>query len=344
MKRTIAGKNYQFGETAIPIGKLRFWPENPRIYADIHSRYGRKVSKMKPAKLQKNIYEKLKTRKDIHELRRHIEDEGGLAEPLIVRKNNQNGNYDVLEGNRRLAACMMIEEATKVNKQPKLTCEVMPKNFPKSHIFTLLSTLHVPGKLQWDPFVKASLVARRFEELKKEKNSEDAALGTARKEFSTTTPKVKAFIANINLMKWAKEKNTEKYSYYDVLNCDKIVYEDLKNYNLKRRWVDSIQTWTKQAGEFRAAVKAVVTDSEALEKFREGVLNLEESAQQARDSGNTDVVYQRVRKFRTSIENAKLGFEKMKAKDPVVPKLQSEFKSLKALAEDVIKILGKKNG
>lgn len=344
MKRTIAGKNYQFQEIGIPIKKLRFWPGNPRVYESIHSRYGGRFSKLSSTKLQEKIYEEFKKRSDIHELQRHIESEG-LAEPLIVRKNSQSDTYDVLEGNRRLAACLIMKKKNKSNKQTEssLACEVVPKKFPENHISTLLSTLHVPGKLPWRGFAKASFVTRRFKALKKEKNSQGAALEKTKEEFSATKHDVEMFIENINLMEWAEENNTEKYSFYDVLNRDRVVRVDLRNPRFRRRWVSSIRTWRKQANLFRSAIKAVVKDPEALEKFRKGNLSLEEAAQQAEDSGSTNAIYQRVKKFRISIKNAESSFRRMEGKDPVLPRLKSEFEDLKALTEDIIEILSKKN-
>lgn len=286
----------------------------------------------------------MKTRKDIYELREHIET-GGLAESLIVRKNNQDDTYDVLEGNRRLAACLMIEEANPKKKtELSLSCEVVPKKFLNSHIFTLLSTLHVPGKLPWNAFAKASLITRRFEALRKEKYSKDAALEKTMVEFSEKKSEVKTLIANIDLMKWSNEKKTGKYSYYDVLNRNRVVRADLRELHLRKRWVDSIQTWNKRASGFRDAIRSVIMDPTALDKFRKGALELEEAAQQAIDSGSTDEIYQRVKKFRISIENVKPRFKRMEGKDSVIPKLKFEFENLKALTEDVIKILGKKNG
>ena len=350
MKRTIANTDYQFKEDDISIAKLRFWPENPRIYADLYSLYDENAPDFTNPQLQQKIYDELRSHDDVRELREQIEN-AGLMEPLIIRQNSRDNVYDVLEGNRRLAACRMIIERAKgrkltetIKKFSTISCEVVPKNFPENHVFALLGTLHITGKLPWEPFAKASYVKRRVEALKKGGLPEDSALESAGKEFGETKQTVKIFIANIDLMKYAEEQKTTKYSFYDVLNRNITTRRDLEEDELKRRWVESIREWSGKATEFRASVKATVKDPRALKAFRAGKLNLEESAQRAEDNGSTDVIYQKVKKFRGSIANAKPRIKKMDSTDKVFKKLRFEFKHLKTLANEIFNILEKKSG
>ena len=350
MKRTIANTDYQFKEADISIEKLRFWPENPRVYAEMHSLYGEDTPDLTSSQLQQKIYDKLKNQNDVRKLREQIES-AGLMDPLIVSKSSRGDTYDVLEGNRRLAACRMVLERAKnkgqedlIKRFSNLSCEITPKYFPESHIFTLLGTLHVTGKLQWEPFAKASYVKRRVEALIEEGLHEDTALQNASNELGDKKPTIKTYVANIDLMKYAKEKKTTKYSFYDVLNRNTETRKDLKDVNLKKRWIKSIREWEGEATEFRAAVSITVKDSRSLKKFREGKLSLIDAAQQAINNGSTDTIFQKVSKFRTSMANAKPRLKKMDVTDKAFSKLKFEFKRLKALSKELFDILEKKSG
>ena len=351
MKRTIANTDYQFKETDIPIEKLRFWPENPRVYAEMHSLYGEDTPDLTQTQLQQKIYDKLKSHNDVRKLREQIES-AGLMDPLIIRKNSRGDTYDVLEGNRRLAACRMILERAKNKKQKdliqrfsNLSCEITPENFLESHIFALLGTLHVTGKLQWEPFAKASYVKRRVEALKKEGLSEDTALQSAADELGEKKPTINIYVANIDLMKFAEEKETTKYSFYDVLNRNRVVRKDLEDNDLKKRWVKSIREWEGEwSTKFRTAVKMTVKDSKALKKFRENKLSLVDAAQQAINNGSTDAIFQKVSKFRAAMTNAKPRLKKMDVTDKAFSRLKFEFKRLKTLSNEIFDILEKKSG
>lgn len=350
MKRTISNTDYQFKETEISIEKLRFWPDNPRVYAEMHSLYGEDTPKLTPSQLQEKIYDKLKSQNDVRKLREQIEN-AGLMDPLIVSKNNRGDTYDVLEGNRRLAACRMILERAKnkgqkdlINRFSNLSCEITPKDLPESHIFALLGTLHVTGKLQWEPFAKASYVKRRVEALIEEGLHEDTALQNAGDELGEKKPTIRTYVANIDLMKYAKEKKTTRYSFYDVLNRNTEVRKDLKDTNLKKRWIKSIREWEWEATDFRTAVGMTVKDPRSLKKFREGKLSLVDAAQQAVNNGSTDTMFQRVNKFRTFMAKEKPRIKKMDVTDKAFSKLKFEFKHLKTLSNELFDILEKKSG
>lgn len=350
MKRTISGKDYQFKEADIPIEKLRFWRENPRIFAEVHSPYGAPSSDFTDLQIQQKIYEKLKSTEhsNVRELREQIE-QSGLTDPLIVRKNSEHGGYDVLEGNRRLAACKMILERYEgksrvdlIKRFSSLSCEIAPDKFPDNHVFALLGTLHISGKINWPPFAIASYVKRRVEALEKGGLSKDIAMEQAAREIGYRKPEIETRIAIINLMKYAKEKVTEKYSFYDVLTRNRVVRKDLEDKTLKKHWINSIHEWgERRALDYRSAVQAIVKDPRSLKKFQDGKLDLEAAAQQAEASGSTDVIYQRVKRFRISIVNAKPYLKKVSTADFSFQKLKFEFGKLEQLANDINRILDK---
>lgn len=348
MKRTIAGKDYQFKEADIPIKELHFWPENPRIHAELYSPYNTTPDFTDP-QLQQKIYDKLKgtEHSNVRDLREQIE-RSGLTDPLIVRRNFKHHAYDVLEGNRRLAACKMILEryegksrADLIKRFSSLSCEVAPDNFPDSHVFALLGTLHISGKIDWEPFAIASYVKRRIEVLEKEGFSKDVAMDRAAAEIGYKKQEIETRIATVNLMKYAKEKETTKYSFYDILVRNRVVHKDLEDKILKKRWVDSIREWQQRALDYRSAVQATVKDPKSLKKFQDGKLSLKRAAQQAEDSGSTDIMYQKVKRFRISMVNAKPRLKEIKTTDTAFQKLKYEFDKLERLINDITRILDK---
>ncbi len=348
MKRTIAGTEYQFEETDIPIEKLRFWPENPRIYADIYSLYDEDTPDFTDPQLQEKIYSELKKRNNIRELRGQIE-ASGLADPLVVRKSDQDDTYDVLEGNRRLAACKMVLEKGKSKKQTdlikrfsSLPCEMAPEHFSENHVFALLGTWHITGKLQWNPFAKASYVKRRVEALKKEGNSEDSALDITGKELGEKKSTVKALVENIDLMKEANEQDSGKYSFYEVLNSNRTTRKDLKNDDYKEQWFEAVRKWKGKAIDFRETIKAAAKNQKALDKFRAGKLTLIRAAEQAENDGSTSVIYQRANKFRRFIADEKPRLKQLDVTDKSFKKLKYEFRVLKTLTTDIFSTLDKK--
>src|SRR5260221_6351119 len=72
--------------------KLKFWPDNPRLYTAVRGN-GNVPS-------QEDIQVRLLEMDHVKALVYDIDLNGGLIEPLIVRDDT----YDVLEGNSRLAA------------------------------------------------------------------------------------------------------------------------------------------------------------------------------------------------------------------------------------------------
>ena len=93
--------------------KLRFYPENPRVYSVVHG-HGKL-----PA--QEEIQNRLFQMEHVKVLVQDIRANGGLIEPLIVR----DGTFEVLEGNSRLAAYRFLAK-TNPMKWGYVKCTVLP--------------------------------------------------------------------------------------------------------------------------------------------------------------------------------------------------------------------------
>lgn len=338
MKRKILKEEYNFPESSISIEKLRFWPENPRIYSEVFSFYEEnKHEDLNSPQLQEKIFQILKDRDDVRELRRQIEEAGGLTEPLIVRKS-LDGNYDVLEGNRRLAACQMIRERSNENSElynsvSSLMCEVVSKDVEEGVIFSLLGTLHIKGKHPWEPFAKACYIKKRLDDT-------NGDLSLVEKEVGESQKEIQIQVENIKLMKEADESKESRYSYYDVLNRNRKTQKEIKNSQPNRtRLLEAAKTWSGTAQEFRKDIKDAFDDNKATKKFLKGNKELEEAAEEAREKGSTNVILKRIESFRNSMSKNK---KEIISSIPTTPKLRYEFNKLKRVIEKIDKELEEK--
>lgn len=338
MKRKILKEEYDFSEKSISIEKLRFWPENPRIYSEVFSFYEEnRHEDLNSPQLQEKIFQILKNRDDVRELRRQIEEAGGLTEPLIVRKS-LDGNYDVLEGNRRLAACQMIRERSDENSElynsvSSLMCEVVSKDVKEGVIFSLLGTLHIKGKHPWEPFAKACYIKKRLDDT-------NGDISLVEKEVGESQKEIQIQVENIRLMKEADESKESRYSYYDVLNRNRKTQKEIKNSQTNRtRLLNVAKTWSGTAQEFRKDLKDAFDDNKATKKFLNGNKELEESAEEAREKGSTNVILKRIEVFRKSMSKNK---KEIISSIPTTPKLKYEFSKLKRIIEQIDKELEEK--
>ena len=335
MKRVIQNKEYNFSESDIFIRKLRFWPENPRVYSEIYG--STEYENSDKSLLQEKIFQTLKNRNDVRELRQQIESTGGLTEPLIVR-NLDDDYYYVLEGNRRLAACRIIidrntDKDSKLYKSvSSLRCEVVGEDINESVIFSLLGTLHIEGKHPWTPFEKAHYLKRRL------KDTGD--LSIVSRESGERSRKVQTQIDNIKLMEEAGEENEARYSYYDTLNRNRKTKKAMEDSpSNKKKLLEMAKTWDGAATHFRDDLKATFDDRNATKKFLRGNKNLEDAAEEAREKGSTNVILKKIRTFRESMSEEK---KEIISSISTNPNLKYEFNKLKRTIEQIDKELEEK--
>ena len=99
-----------YEEMQVSVERLAFYPENPRIYSQFAGSGDR---------TQENIQAKLEGMNHVRELRFQIDRDGQVNEPLfcirIVDPESElygEYEYQVLEGNRRLAALRMNKKGS----------------------------------------------------------------------------------------------------------------------------------------------------------------------------------------------------------------------------------------
>ncbi|MDD5030675.1 MAG: hypothetical protein PHH58_14460, partial [Rhodoferax sp.] len=104
-----------------------------------------------------------------------------LAEPMICRKDN--GRFTVVEGNRRLAACLILAGDARAIDQKKYTeqfqalrdqhkkpkfdrvpCIVFESHESERDLLAYLGVRHIASSQGWDSFAKAAWIARAVEQ------------------------------------------------------------------------------------------------------------------------------------------------------------------------------------
>ena len=133
--------------------KLRFFPDNPRVYSVVRAN-GKQPT-------QEEIQQQLSELEHVKELREDIKRNGGLLEPLIVR----GGSFEVLEGNSRLAAYRQLATKEPI-KWAMVKCTLLPHDVQDALVFALLGQFHIKGKKDWAPYEQAGFLYRRFKDHK----------------------------------------------------------------------------------------------------------------------------------------------------------------------------------
>ncbi|EOD6327681.1 hypothetical protein ACRBF7_001444 [Providencia stuartii] len=106
------------------------------------------------------------------------------AEPMVVKKNGKN-NYIVMEGNRRLAACLILKNDDRARDQISLHKQYIDKyishNSPdldkipvivfddddgidKKSLISYLGVRHIVSTKDWDSYAKAAWIARTIKD------------------------------------------------------------------------------------------------------------------------------------------------------------------------------------
>jgi len=148
-KITIGKKEYEVSEVQLNQCELLFYEENPRVYSAL------RADGSTPT--QEVIEEKMTSMDHVKQLRLSIEQNGGLIDPLMVVKRNDD--YIVLEGNSRLAAYRLLAAKDPVKWQKVRAC-ILPEEITDGDIFTLLGQYHLVGRKDWSELIDA--VSRAF--------------------------------------------------------------------------------------------------------------------------------------------------------------------------------------
>lgn len=146
----------------IPLGQLRFDPANPRFPRTDHERT-----------LEDVLRFMLKDAGTL-DLMRSIAQQGFFpGEPILVTPDGDE--FIVVEGNRRLAACLLLSDPAIAPTRGKAVASVaaeaasVPESIPslvfetRAEIMAHLGYRHVTGIKEWDPLAKANFLRESYD-------------------------------------------------------------------------------------------------------------------------------------------------------------------------------------
>lgn len=202
-KIIIGNKQVDAEEVELPQTQLKFYSENPRIYTILQD--------LGESPTQEEIERQMKSHDHVKTLKDSIKANGGLLEPIIVRRNV------VLEGNSRLAAYRILASEDPI-KWGKIKCNVLPDDTSDDVVTSLLGTLHLVGKTPWSPYEQAGFLVRRIEKSRK-------PIDAIAQELGIRVSDAKLSIEVYKEMMAADDMNPTKWSYY---------FELLKNRDIRK--------------------------------------------------------------------------------------------------------------
>lgn len=304
---------------------LNFYPENPRIFSMVHA------DTKNPS--QEEIEAKLVKLDHVKHLIKSIKNHGGLIDPIIVH----GGNFNVIEGNSRLAAYRQLAKNDPIN-WGKVRAKVLPKDIEESYILALLGEYHIIGKKDWQPYEVAGYLYRQIEV----SNMKEEELA---KEINLNENEVKRLIS---VYKFMLENHAvpSRWSYYE---------EYLKGAKIKKLRkeypdIDKVVVKKIKSGEIPKAIdvregikKIAEAGGKTAKNFATGKVNFKASVNRAVSGGRTDSSFKKLNTFRDWIHRIDtkkelLGLDK---KDPLRGKCAYELKKILPRIEMLYKNLDK---
>ena len=261
-------------------GKLRFYPENPRVYSVLHGDA--------ESPTQDEIEKRLLEMEHVRELIQDIKINQGLIEPLIVR----DGAFEVLEGNSRLAAYRFLAKSDPV-KWGYVKCTVLPRGIDESLVFALLGQFHIKGKKDWAPFEQAGFLYRRFKK-------HHADLKTLALEIGMSAKRVRHFVETYEFMLKNDGDDISKWSYYDeYLKSNKIRRARENNPHLDSLIIKKIRSEEiERAMDLRDQLPVICSTPKVLAKFVAGAYDFSEAYDASVQAGGDSAHLKTVKKFR----------------------------------------------
>lgn len=327
---TIGRKEFTLVTVMMDHSDLRFYPENPRIHSLVYAD--------NPNPSQEYIQDILCKKEHVRGLRDSIVTNGGLIEPVIVRK--VNGENIVLEGNSRLAAYRMLAENEPL-KWKQIKCNVFVDDITDSEVFVLLGQLHIIGKTDWSLFEQAGYLYRT-------KESTGNSVEDIAKMLGLKSGEAKRLYDIYKYMVSVNDTQASHWSYYEVLlktNAFKKYMQLVPKF--EETVVKKIKAEEFQAIELRDKLGAIAKDgskdsTKIIKSFVEGQVSLNEAYEDFHDTGKDVDVYKVVKNFRTKICDDTTIKQIKKAVADDNTEIPFELKKIKKKIEGILKELGEK--
>lgn len=285
----IGKEKYQIKKCEIEQKKLKFFPENPRVYSVLNA------NDENPS--QETI-EKIMCKADhVKQLKESIKSNGGLIDPIIVR----DGDYVVLEGNSRLAAYRILYKQDPI-KWSKINTILLPADISESAVFALLGQYHIIGRKDWDPYEQAGYLYRTL-------NNSQKSTELLASELGITTSYINKLIEVYQYMIDNGDNHPNKWSYYEELLKSKSIKKAFNEVpGLENKIVDDIKNnKIKMAIDIRKLGEIGRINDKSSKKILRDLANSEEDLYSAYDvvesSGKMADNYKLISGFRKKIQD-----------------------------------------
>lgn len=274
----INGRLVPYRDDVIDIEQLQFWEANPRVYAAVRGVPG--WSEADYMRRQEIIAECMESQESTRIVLEGLRLHRGQQEPLIV---DLRGNV-VIEGNSRLAALGILAREDPAHWGAAI-CRCY-NDLTEEERCALLSEMHVIGKTEWNPYVKAATYWRQHHELEWD-------LPKIARVNRTNVSKVKTELATVELMANETEMNERKYSWYNVLTSTRAINRVFENNaQFRERVLAVVRDASPEATDpversslsFRDGLKDLVQKDRPLRKFSSGRRSLQEAVDEAQMS------------------------------------------------------------
>ena len=322
---TVRGRELKVTREEFEIEKLKFYLENPRVYNSARIGIGNRVP------TEKEVQDALAKTEDVKALKKDVEYNGGLTDPVIVRQDN----FEVIEGNRRLAAYLELHEGNPSdNRWKKIKC-VLVHDATDSEINSILGQYHLKGKKEWKPYEQAGFIYRR--------NKEDKlTYEEISKEHGITRNKVESLIKVYDFMqKHGESKEPDRWSYYysylttrNKKGKGSVSKARKENPELDELIVKKIRSKEiKSAMDLRDKLPFIVGSRKAFNSFLKEESTFNEAWARVESTGSTDNYVVQFRKFRLWLvdNEPKIRKELDKEDDQTSKKLRFEVRRAKKI-------------
>jgi hypothetical protein len=279
---TLRGRDLDVLSGVLPHRQLRFFPENPRIYSQVWRSAGEEPT-------QADIYAVLSKSEHVRDhLVESIRHNGGLMEPVLVRKNV------VLEGNSRLAAYRILADQAQTEEDKKrwesIRVRILPDTVTDSEVFSLLGEFHIVGKKDWAPYEQAGYLWRRF-------THHSVSEEVLKEELGLSKQRIRHLIHVYGFMIENDERDPARWSYYDELHKIRKFEEARQLYpSFDQVVLEKIRTSEiKRAVDLRDDLPLVVAaGNKILKKFMDGRLDFDSAVIEARAKGAGNATMKRL--------------------------------------------------
>lgn len=326
-KIAIMGENVPARNEIVAIDRLRFFPENPRVYSVI--REMEDFDGLTSEEKQKRIYERLLEEPSVRSLMPEIKRDGGLHEPVIVRFDNMQ----VIEGNSRLAVYRKLNYTDRESETwSHIRCLVV-KSLTDDQQTRLLGQSHLLGKTDWTPYAKALFCYRWVIE-------ESREIKVLAKLSGLSVRAIKSDIKKIQLMRENDDKTASNFSYYHVLVSNRKISAKITEDVLRRKLLSEVKLVGESKGtpgftsqNMRDQLPNVLDKPKVLRKYMNGALSLEEAYEIAKPS-NVEQVLRTVRDKLDAVEVGDVEFlelGELRSLEQVVRQIGQKYKRVSSM-------------